>query len=173
MSAPSPTSAPGYFQVYINQVSEKELPDAFRNQSNLIKDFFPSISEERSLFAYAEGKWSLREMLQHIIDAERIFTYRAVSFARKERAHLPGFEENDYAANSAANNRTWQSLIGELVAVRQSTLYLFNSFTPEMLAETGTSNNNLFSVASIGFITVGHLNHHKRIIEERYLPQIM
>ena len=169
MSQFSPTSMPGYFQVYINQVAEKDLATAFRNQSAVMKDFLPAITEEKSRFAYAAGKWTIREMLQHIIDAERIFTYRALCFARKETTSLPSFEENDYAANSLANNRSWQNLTAEFIAVRQSTLYLFNSFTPEMLASTGTANNNTFSVEAIGFITVGHLNHHKKILEERYL----
>ncbi|MEP7109984.1 MAG: DinB family protein [Ferruginibacter sp.] len=168
MSNSSPTSLPGYFQVYLDQVEEKELATAFTNQSQVIKDFLPSITEEKSMFAYAEGKWTLRELLQHIIDAERIFTYRALCFARKEATSLPGFDENDYAAASNANNRTWESLTAEFVSVRRSTILLFDSFTPEMLASTGTANNNSFPVAEIGFILIGHFNHHKKIIEERY-----
>lgn len=169
MSDPSPTFSPGYFQVYIDQVKEKDLPTAFINQSAAIKDFLPAISEEQSKFAYAPGKWTIKELLQHIIDCERIFTYRALSFARGERANLPGFEENDYAATSGANNRTWESLSAEFVAVRRSTLFLYDSFTPEMLDNAGTANNNTYSVALLGFILLGHFNHHKRIIEERYL----
>ena len=165
----SPTSQPGYFQVYIDQVVEKDLPSAFRNQSQVIKDFLPAISEEKSLHAYAPGKWTLRELLQHIIDTERILTYRALCFSRNEAAPLPGFEENDYAAASNGNQRSWESLTAEFVAVRKSSLFLFDSFTPEMLTRTGTANNNTFSVEGLGFILVGHFNHHKRIIEERYL----
>src|SRR5665647_874062 len=100
MSNSSPTSQPGYFQVYLDQVKEKELATAFTHQSEVIKDFLPSISEEKSMFAYAEGKWTLKELLQHIIDTERIFTYRALCFARKETSYIPGFDENDYAAAS-------------------------------------------------------------------------
>lgn len=169
MSNLSPTAQPGYFQVYIDQVKEKDLATAFTNQSQVIKEFLPSISEGQSLHAYAPGKWTLRELLQHMIDTERILTYRALCFARKEAASLPGFEENDYAAASNGNNRSWESLTAEFVAVRKSTLFLFDSFTDEMLAGTGTANNNAFSVQGLGFIIVGHFNHHKRIIEERYL----
>ncbi|MBC7889828.1 MAG: DinB family protein [Ferruginibacter sp.] len=169
MSKSSPTSHPGYFQLYIDQVKEKELPVAFTNQSQVIKDFLPSISEEKSLYAYAPGKWTLRELLQHITDTERILTYRALCFARDEASSLPGFDENDYAAASIANNRTWESLTAEFVAVRRSSLFLFDSFTPGMLAKTGTANFNTFSVNQLGFILVGHFNHHKRIVEERYL----
>ena len=171
MTTSSPTSQPGYFQVYINQVAEKDLPSAFTNQSQVIKDFLPSISEEQSTIAYAPGKWTLKELLQHMIDTERILNYRALSFARKEAAPLPGFEENDYAKNSNANNRTWESLTAEFVAVRRSTLFLFDSFTPEMLASGGTANNNAFTVEGLGFIISGHFYHHKKIIEERYLAK--
>lgn len=169
MSNSSPTNQPGYFQLYIDQVKEKDLATAFTNQSTIIKEFLPSINEEKSLFAYAEGKWTLRELLQHIIDTERILTFRALCFARKESASLPGFDENEYAAAATANNRTWESLTAEFIAVRKSSLFLFDSFTPDMLAGTGIANNNPFTVHQLGFIVVGHFTHHKKIIEERYL----
>lgn len=169
MSNLSPTNQPGYFRVYIDQVKEKDLPAAFANQLTIIKEFLPSISEEKSMYAYSPGKWTLKEMLQHIIDAERIFTYRAVCFARKDSVNLPGFDENEYAAASNANARSWESLTAEMISVRQSTLQLYNSFSVEMLTNIGRANNNSFSVSELGFLLIGHLNHHKRIIEERYL----
>ncbi len=165
----SPTNQPGYFQLYIDQVMEKDLPSAFTNQWKVINEFLPSINEEKSLFAYAEGKWTLRELLQHIIDTERILTFRALCFARKESASLPGFDENEYAAAAIANNRTWSDLTKEFIAVRKSSMLLFDSFSPEMLIGSGIANKNPFTVSELGFIVVGHFNHHKRIIEERYL----
>ena len=169
MTNSSPTNRPGYFKVYIDQVEEKELTAAFAHQSQVIKDFLPTISEEKSIFAYAAGKWTLKELLQHIIDTERILSYRALCFARKEIVTLPGFDENEYAAASNANSRTWESLSAEFVALRRSTLFLFDSFTPEMLASTGTANTNTNSAEELGFTLVGHFIHHKRIIDERYL----
>lgn len=169
MSKPSPTSYPGYFQKYIDQVTEQDLPTAFSKQLHVIKAFLSGISEEKSGYAYAEGKWTLKELLQHIIDTERIFDYRALCFARKEAASLPGFEENDYAANSNANTRSWQGLVEEFGVVRRATELLFGSFTDEALATIGLANNNHTSVASIGFIIVGHFYHHKKVMEERYL----
>lgn len=169
MPKPSPASYPGYFQRYIDQVAEEDLQTAFLNQSTLIRSFFQGITEEKSNYAYAEGKWTIKEVLQHITDTERIFSYRALAFARGEKANLPGFEENDYAANSNANTQPWQQLIEELVVVRRSTELLFKSFTEDMLLRDGTANNNRISVAGIGFILAGHFNHHKKIIEERYL----
>jgi len=165
----SPTNQPGYFQVYIDQVTEKNLTTAFAHQSEIIKNFLPAISEEQSTHAYAPGKWTIKELLQHLIDAERVFTYRAVCFARKEQATLPGFDEDDYAAASNANARSWESLTAEFVAVRRSTLFLYDSFSAEMLASIGKASNNSCTVEALGFILLGHFNHHKKIIEERYL----
>jgi hypothetical protein len=169
MPKPSATDYPGYFQRYITLVNEEDLTDAFNKQTPVIRSFLSSISEEKSNFAYEPGKWTLKEVLQHLIDAERIFSYRALCFSRKEKNNLPGFEENDYAANSSANLRSWQSLGNEYLIVRQSTHLLFNSFTKEMLASEGTANNNLLSVAGIGFLILGHFYHHKKVVDERYL----
>ncbi|MFT3680092.1 MAG: DinB family protein [Ferruginibacter sp.] len=169
MSKPSPTGNPGYFKIYTDQVVETDLATAFQNQSAGFEEFLNRISEEKSLYAYADGKWTIKEMLQHIIDAERIFAYRAVCFARGEAINLPGFEENDYAANSHANERSWKSIVEEFIINRRSIELMFASFTNEVLALSGTANNNTTSVESIGFIIVGHFNHHKKVLLERYL----
>jgi len=166
---PSPTSYPGYFQKYIDQVPEQDLAAAFASQNTAIREFLSSISEEQSTLRYAEGKWSIREMLQHIIDAERIFNYRALCFARQEKNNLPGFEENDYAAVSNADTRSWKSLVDEMIALRQSTEMMYDSFTEEMLGTAGKANNNAVTVASLGFITIGHFYHHQKVINERYM----
>ena len=172
MPKPSPTSYPGYFQKYIDQVPELELHEAFANQDRVMQHFLASISEEQSMHAYAEGKWTIKEILQHMIDTERIFNYRAVCFARKETISLPGFEENDYAANSNANARSWKDLVEEFLALRRATELMYNSFTDEMLATAGKANNNAVTVGSLGFISIGHFYHHKGVIEERYLKGI-
>ncbi len=169
MNKPSPSTYPEYFQRYINQVKEDDLKLAFKNQMPAAEIFFQSINEELSKKKYAEGKWSIKEVLQHIIDAERVFTYRAMCFARKEENILPSFDENNYANNSNANGRQWKSLIEEFTATRKSTQYLFNSFNDESLNTIGKASNYTISVAAIGFVTVGHLTHHIHIIQERYL----
>ncbi len=157
------------FTNYIALVPEDDLTEAMRNQSLILPDFLHSISEDKSKYVYAEGKWSIKEMLQHIIDAERIFNYRALCIARKETVSLPGFDENNYADNSNGNARSWQSLADEFINVRRSTEDLYSSFTKEMLYQKGLSNNNTATPLSFGFISVGHAWHHKKIIEERYL----
>ncbi len=171
MPKPSTTAYPVYFKQYVDQVPEEDLSAAFSNQWPVINNFLSAITEERSIYAYAAGKWTIKEVLQHIIDTERIFNYRALCFSRKETASLPGFNENDYAANAHANARTWQNLVEEFMAVRQSTEWLFNSFSDDMMTSFGLSNNNPASVQSLGFITIGHFYHHQKVIEDKYLSK--
>lgn len=169
MPKPIEGTYPVYFQNYINQVQEEDVMTAIENQQTVIDNFFDTISEEKSVHAYAEGKWTLKELLQHIIDTERIFIFRSLAFARKETQSLPGFDETVYAANSNANARTWKSLCEELKAVRKTSQMLFENFTDEMFNSSGLANNNPTTVNALGFILVGHVYHHKNIIETRYL----
>ena len=114
MAKPSPANYPVYFQRYIDQVPDDNLDTGFKKQAEVIKNFLPHISEEKSMHSYAEGKWTIKEMLLHITDAERIFCYRALCFARNEKINLPGFDENNYAAGSHANERSWKNLVEEI-----------------------------------------------------------
>jgi hypothetical protein len=166
---PSPETYFAYFKRYVDQVPEEDLAAAFSNQLTVIKDFLNAITEEKSTYAYAPGKWTLKELLQHITDTERIFNYRALAIARKEAAPLPGFDEDSYAANSNANSRSWQTLVDEFLVVRQSTQFLYDSFTDDMFASAGIASNNPLTVVSLGFTTLGHFYHHKKVMEERYL----
>ena len=169
---PKPIAAdyPEYFGRYMSQVSEEDLYEAFKIQFPKIESFLHSIDEEKANFAYAPGKWTLKELLQHVIDAERIFSYRALCFARKEATNLPSFDENLYADNSGANERSWKSLCNEFINVRRSTEDLFKSFTEEMLEQKGVANNKTTSVLSVGFIILGHVAHHIKIVKEKYMP---
>jgi DinB superfamily len=169
MQKPSPIIYPGPFNQYIDEVAETDLQDAFNKQLPIINSFLSSISEERSKHAYAVGKWTIKELLQHLIDTERILSYRALCSARGEKQMLPGFDENEYAANTNANDRTWHSLGNEFLIVRQSTHLLFNSFTNDMLMADAHFSNRTNTTAGIGFIILGHFYHHKKIVEERYL----
>jgi len=169
MSKPPVTSYPEYFQRYISQVKEDSLKEAFKNQMPAAEAFLQTIGEEFSKRRYAEDKWTIKELLQHIIDAERVFNYRAMCIARKEEAALPSFDENNYAKNSNADSRSWHSLVEEFAALRKATEYLYNSFSDEALNSVGKASNYSISVSALGFITVGHVNHHLRIIQERYI----
>ena len=169
MLKPPPETYFPYFKRYVDQVPEEDLATAFTNQLPILKSFLNAITEEKSTYAYAPGKWTLKELLQHMTDTERIFNYRALAIARKETASLPGFDENTYADNSNANNRSWQALVDEFIVVRQSTQFLYDSFTDEMFVSAGIASNNPLTVVSLGFTTLGHFYHHKTVIEERYL----
>jgi len=169
MPKPSPTTYFPYFKNYVDQVPEEDLAVAIKNQAPVLEKFLRSIPEEKAGYAYDTGKWTLREVLQHLIDAERIFNYRALCIARGEKVSLPGFDENSYADNSNANSRNWQDLVEEMLAVRRSTEFMYASFTADMLAASGLSNNKPATVLSFGFVTIGHVYHHKKIVEERYL----
>ncbi|RYY51129.1 MAG: DinB family protein [Chitinophagaceae bacterium] len=159
---------PVNFAQYIKLVEETNVPDALRAQEFIINDYFEGLASKAD-YAYAPGKWTLKEMLQHIIDTERIFNFRALCFARKEMANIPGFDEDAYAANSHAHTRSWESLCAELKVVRKSTRFLFESFNVQDLDHSGTANGKSVTVAALGFITVGHIYHHVNVIKERYL----
>jgi hypothetical protein len=169
MPKPPVGNPPSYFQRYIDQVPENDLNLAFKNQLPVITPLLLSITEEKSTYAYGPGKWTIKELLLHMTDTERIFTYRALCFARKETASLPGFDEDTFAANSNANTRSWQSLVDEFLITRKNTETLFSTFTEEALHNIGIANNNPGTPLAIGFTAIGHVYHHKKILEERYL----
>ncbi len=158
-----------HFENYIKLVDEENITAALKDQADKAQTFLNSINEEKSFYKYAEGKWSIKEVLQHIIDAERVFTYRALAFARKDINNLPSFDENSYAANSHADKRSWKELIEEFLAVRKSTEMLFKSFTEDNLRSKGFASGSEISVLALEYITVGHAKHHINLIKERYL----
>jgi uncharacterized damage-inducible protein DinB len=169
MKRPDLAQVPSFYHKYINLVPGDDLNALLQESKQSIGTFLNRIPEEKWEFRYAEGKWSIKELVQHLIDSERIFTYRALCFARGEEAALPGFDENKYAAASQAGRRTKQELITELQAVQEATSLLFQSFDDVQLDRSGIANNNPVTVRAIGFIAVGHLLHHQNILLEKYL----
>lgn len=169
MPRPDSSKVFSYFLRYIDQVEENDLMPALKNQAASFTEFLNSIPADKRLYRYAEGKWSIQEVLQHIIDCERIFAYRALCFSRKETQPLPGFEEDLYADNSNADNRKWDDLVEEFKAVRKTTEMLFASFSKEQLQATGVASGNPNYVLALGFIMAGHVNHHQKVMKERYL----
>jgi hypothetical protein len=160
---------PEPFHRYIEKVEEQSLTEALSRQRFSFRDFVDGIPSEKRDYRYAEGKWTLRDVFQHIIDAERIFAYRALCIARKEKTSLPSFDEDSYAMYAKAAGRDWDEMTREFVLVRESNEILFNSFDEEQLETSGTSSGRPIYVKAIGFIMVGHINHHVKVIQERYL----
>jgi len=166
---PDLTRVPEFYHNYIKQVPEDDLMIAFKNQTPVVHQFFHDMPGSKIDYAYAEGKWSIKEVLQHIIDAERIFSYRALRFARKDPTPLPGFDENLFAENAKAAKRNWSDLLEEFKVVRKATEWLYGSFDAEQLNATGTSNDSPIYVLAFGYISVGHAIHHMNVIKQRYL----
>jgi uncharacterized damage-inducible protein DinB len=128
-----------------------------------------SLPEEKLLYRYAEGKWTIKETLVHISDDERIYAYRALRFARNDKTELPGFEQDDYALHSGANERDIEDILGELATVRRATISLFEGFNEQALTRAGVANGNIMSVRAAAYHLAGHELHHINLIRERYL----
>jgi len=169
MPHPDLSRVPEFYHNYIARVKENDLMTAFVNGTSLFIEFLKKIPVEKRDYRYAEGKWTIKEVLQHVIDGERVFTYRALRFARKDETPLPGFDETLFAENSKADKRNWDELVEEFKAVRKSSELLFSSFDEEQLDASGIANNNSNYVLGIGYILVGHSLHHMKVIKERYL----
>jgi uncharacterized damage-inducible protein DinB len=159
-----------YVKRYLDQIPSENWIGELKKSGDKTVELYSNLTEEQSLFAYAEGKWTLKELLLHLSDTERIFQYRILAFARGEKAELPGFDEEKYAANSFADKRSLESLIEEYELVRKSSQIMLETFEPSVLSNTGTANGNQLAVETIGKLIVGHNYHHLSIIEERYLP---
>lgn len=160
---------PVYYDSYIDRVRDKEPLKVLEDQMNSTQDLFTSISDEKGNFAYAEGKWTIKELIGHLIDSERVFGYRALRFARGDKTELPGFEQDDYVAAADFSKRSLSDLAEEFYLVRKSNLLLFKSFSEEELSRTGIANGGEVSVEALLYIIVGHENHHINVIKEKYL----
>lgn len=158
-----------YQIMYLNLVQDKPIVASLEDSLTEFVAFFSSIHEGKLDFSYQEGKWTIKELILHIIDTERVFQYRALRFSRNDKTNLPGYDENFYVPNSKANNRDLASLLNEYKAVRNSTIALFSSFGEEEMLVIGNSEKNTMSVRAIAYIVLGHQTHHINIVKERYL----
>ena len=168
---PSADSYPAYFEKYINLVKSENVFEEFYSEHMETVDLLTSVDEETLQFRYEEGKWNIREVLQHMIDCERIFNYRALRISRGDQSPQPGFDQQQFVLESNASKRDINDMVRELSVVRAATVELFKSFTDEMLDRKGISNNHEISVRAILFITLGHEIHHRNVIDEKYLPR--
>ncbi|MDG5491949.1 DinB family protein [Psychroserpens sp. SPM9] len=158
-----------YYQQYIQKSGDVTLTEGLKNNGDLTIAFLESIPEEKLEYRYAEGKWTIKEIIQHLIDTERVFTYRALCIARGDKTLFPGYDQDEYAANSEANKRSMFSLMNEYKAVRLASIIMFESFSEAMLKRIGVASNSNLSPRAVAFIVIGHENHHCEIINERYL----
>lgn len=160
-----------FYKPYITLAPNVPLVDALAKSATLFLNYFNQLNEEQSFYSYRPNKWTLKEIVLHCIDTERIMAHRAFRFARKDTIELPGFEHNDYVAASRANQRTLQNLLEEYQQVRNATRALFATFNKEQLLRFGIANGNSVSVKALGYIIVGHELHHITICKTRYFSE--
>ncbi|MFT5243480.1 MAG: DNA-dependent RNA polymerase auxiliary subunit epsilon [Psychroserpens sp.] len=158
-----------YYEQYIKKAGDVTVTEGLKDNGDVTIAFLESISEEKLEFRYEEGKWTVKEIIQHLIDTERVFAYRALCIAREDKTLFPGYDQDEYAVSSQANNRSMYDLMNEYKAVRLASIILFESFSTEMLKRIGIASNSNLSPRAVAFITIGHENHHCEIIRERYL----
>ena len=165
-----PNEYHSYFKIYIDDLASngKSIIENLIETGNNLEQFATTISKEKELYVYAEGKWTFKQLLVHVIDTERIFNYRALRFARNDSTELQGFDNDFYNENVAANSQELQELIDEFKSVRASSISLFKSFSEEVLLRKGSASGNIISVRAIGFLISGHQKHHLKIFKERY-----
>lgn len=168
MPRPAPDEYAEHFQSYIDRVPDGDVLVHLERQGSLTRALFAAASEVKGAYAYASGKWTVKRVLQHITDGERVFGYRALCIARGEVAALPGFDENLYAANDGSEGRRLGDIVAEFAAVRSATLALFSGFDAAALARRGIANGKATSVHSLSWLTAGHELHHLAVLRARY-----
>lgn len=161
---------PPFYRRYMELVNGGILVDTLRENGKQMRQWVLTWTEDMAAYRYEDSKWSAREVIIHLMDAERVFAYRAMRFARKDKTALPGFDENAYAVEYSADRRLIPELVEEMGAVRQATITLYKSFSPLHLKRTGMASGVTMSVRSIGEVIAGHELHHKNILLDRYFP---
>lgn len=166
---PSASEHAEFYAGYIRAVPEGDVLDALIAGEELMTALLSDLSEEEAEKGYAPGKWTIKEVIQHCSDAERIFAYRALRIARGDKTDLPGWDENAYAPMSKANERSLEELLDEFESVREATMTLFAGLPAEAWERRGTANGHEVSVRAIAWINAGHVLHHCAVLQERYL----
>jgi hypothetical protein len=168
LSRPSADEYLPYYDRYIALVPEGNLVEILVDQHRDTMRMLRSVDDERGLFAYAPGKWTIKEVIGHLSDAERIFAYRALRFARGDAQPLSGFDENAYAPAGRFNDRPLADLADEFQAIRAATVHLFRYLDEDEMARRGIANGAGISVRALGFVIAGHERHHAKLLRERY-----
>ncbi len=169
MPRPDLSRVPEFYHGYISKTKGDDLMTALRNSSSELFSLLNSVPKEKHDYRYADNKWTIKEVVQHMLDGERVFSYRALRFARKDETPLPGFDENLFAQTAKADRRNWNDMVDEFAALRKANEAMFASFDNEQLESSGVASERSIYVLGIGFIVAGHVNHHCQIIKERYL----
>ena len=166
---PGPSDYNSYYDRYISLIGDGDIIEILEEQRKTSEKFLKTFTEEQGNYYYADGKWTVKEVRGHVIDTERIMAYRALAFARGEKQSLPGFEQDEYVAESDFNKRSLDDLINEFLTVRESNIILFKSFNEEILIRRGTASESEVTVLALIYIIAGHEKHHMKFLKERYV----
>lgn len=169
MNRPETNEYDPYYDTYISLVDGNDVLPVLDAQPAEIRAIFSDMPEEKGTFAYTEGKWTIKEVLSHLIDGERMFAYRTLRVSRGDKTPIEGFEQDGYIENSNANNRSFAELLDEFDLQRRSNMLLFNNLSDEASKRIGTANEKEISVRAIIYCMAGHVRHHIRILHKRYL----
>jgi len=169
MTRPQSTEAAPYYSKYIDLITNDEIVPVIERQMDETLQFLQGITEEQSRHAYEPGKWTIREVLNHVNDGERVFLFRAFWFARGFQDALPSFDQDEAVQSAQANNTSWADLVEEFRSVRLSTISFFKSLQDEDWSKIGVASDNPFTVRSLAYIIAGHVAHHRNVLTERYL----
>jgi uncharacterized damage-inducible protein DinB len=165
---PSDSEYAEFYRKYVSRVPDGDIVEILREQIHVTCALIEKAGEEKAGYAYAPGKWTVREVIGHLADAERIFAYRALRFARGDETNLAGFDETAYVPTGRFDDRSLASMLEEFRAVRAATIALYAGLPPEAWSRSGPANNNIVSVRALVWITAGHERHHRALLEERY-----
>ena len=168
LQRPGPDEFASFFQGYIDRVPGGDVPQHLRAQGERTGALLGRVDEQKGMFRYAPGKWTVKRLVQHVVDGERLFGYRAMCIARGEQGSLPAFDENAYAEHDGSDSRSMASIAAEYASVRAATLTLFAGFDAAAWARRGTANGKAISVRALLWITAGHELHHLAVLRERY-----
>ena len=165
---PTPGEFAASFERYVGLITEPDVVNVMARQVKELMDLLSHLTDEQAGYRYEPNKWTVREVVGHLVDSERVFGYRAMCFARGEKAPLPAFDENEYAANSGADAIPLDELLDEFTDLRESNIAMFRHLPAEAWQRVGTSNSKPLSVRAVAYIIPGHVRHHMGVLKERY-----
>ncbi len=170
MAKPGKKEYPAFYQTYIDALDDQG--NILSQMETSLRVFEKELSElelDKQEYRYADGKWTIKEIVQHLIDTERVFVYRALRYSRKDKSSLLGFDENMFVTDYEINKRNYDNLVNEFSLLRKSTILMFQNFDEVILDREGKVGENIFTVRALGYICSGHVLHHLKVIRERYL----
>ena len=169
MHRPEKSEYDPYYERYISLIIDNDIVPVLAGQVTELQDLFTALPEEKGTYAYETGKWTIKEVLSHLIDGERIFAYRVFRIARGDKTPIEGFEQDGYIENSHANERTFAELLDEFNLLRRANVLFFKNLDRDDWVRIGTANDVEISVRAIAFVMAGHIRHHITILRSRYL----